>query len=186
MNVAKFLLVISFFDCLSQAYRQYRQTVRNFQQEFSSPRKHFFRIPLNNYRKPISFSTVFDRNPSRYSLPLKFFDFASSSYPSRGFSPDSIFRKGEDPFGLPPFFPKVIFTPNEIDERPETEGQIREFQKDLEEQARETETDTSNLTSAFNNFTGFDGHGGTGEADLTTKSYFVSVRSKQYNYTYFF
>lgn len=80
---------------------------------------------------------------------------------------------------LPPSIPVNLFTPNTIVQPAETKGQIEEYNKALQEEARELEQQRNGVAMDVE---------GLKDPDIdesTNLRNYVSVKSREYNYNYF-
>ncbi|XP_050505127.1 uncharacterized protein LOC114329144 [Diabrotica virgifera virgifera] len=135
-----------------------RNTFRNYHQELIYPSKDLFGSSLS-----LDFSLGLSLKKPRIEIP-PFTQFALFESPK---------------INGPPVFP--LFTPNTVDQRPETVGQIEEYKKALAEEAEEKlkEQQENVIPSSFRQFSGL------GSFDLTTKpTHYVNVKSDAYTYKY--
>lgn len=128
--------------------------------------RNYFETTLRVHPHPIRLSPEFSINP----LPV------SPSFGSfrRGF----LFHNQRD-FQLPACFPANLFTPNTIRQPAETKGQIEEYRKDREEEAKELESERNRVLSSSDGFTDVID---TGESRNIEN--YVRVKARNFNYSY--
>lgn len=151
----RLIVIILAFGTLSQCHqRQSRQIIRNYQYETVYPAsRNYLEGAYNHDHSPWKLSKGVRLKPLQLRQPLPL-------------PPTQFDFRGK--YSQPAFLPANLFTPNTIEQPAETQGQIDEYRKALDEEEREAQGEGSRPVWAA----------------TTEGSNFISVKSKDYNYNY--
>lgn len=110
-------------------------------QTFSNNNPEYFSEPNNNFQSNINSAPY----PVRFNQECNsYYQGVPSSFNTGEFSLGNV----EENNRLPPYAAVNLFTPNTIDQPAETQGQINEYNKDLEERARELERERNGMMTS--------------------------------------
>lgn len=169
MDIIETLTILIFTLQISDSFGQYSPSPASYHYDTTFPEiADFFETTLREAQKP-------NRLHACSSLRQR-----ASSPSFQQFEEGFYFGEAEDSIRLPPSFPVNLFTPNTIEQPAETMGQIEQYRKAMEDEARESQNEMNGVVSGTQDsvyLTDFDG-------TRDSRNQYVRVQNRGYNYSF--